>query len=104
VFVADSDGVVVGSAVGCSVEKSSAHSGLSQPDSAGFLGFVAVFPERRGMGAGRALGNAVISWSAESGYPSVVTDWRITNLLSSRTWPALGFHDTFVRMHRVVGH
>jgi ribosomal protein S18 acetylase RimI-like enzyme len=104
VFVAERDGLVVGSAVGCSIEKSSAHKGLSRPDSAGFLGFAAVFPEHRGLGAGRALGEAVIWWSAQAGYPSIVTDWRVTNLLSSRAWPALGFRNTFVRLHRVVGY
>jgi GNAT superfamily N-acetyltransferase len=104
VFVAEHDGNVIGSALGCSLEKSSLHSGLTRPDRAGFLGFAAVFPEHRGLGAGRALGEAVIWWATESGYPCIVTDWRVTNLLSSRTWPALGFHDTFVRVHRVVGY
>jgi GNAT superfamily N-acetyltransferase len=104
VFVAERDGVVVGSAVGCSIEKSGSHRGLARPDSAGFLGFTAVFPEHRGIGAGRALGEAVIWWSAESGFPAIATDWRVTNLLSSRTWPALGFHETFVRVHRNIGY
>jgi GNAT superfamily N-acetyltransferase len=102
-FVAEHDGVVVGSAVGCSVEKSGSNKGLIRPDSAGFLGFAAVFPEHRGLGAGRALGETVIWWSTQAGFPSIVTDWRVTNLLSSRAWPALGFRDTFVRLHRVVG-
>jgi GNAT superfamily N-acetyltransferase len=104
VFVAERDGVVVGSAVGCSIEKSGSHRGLARPDSAGILGFAVVFPEYRGFGAGRALGEAVIWWSAESGYPAIVTDWRVTNLLSSRAWPALGFRETFVRLHRNIGY
>jgi GNAT superfamily N-acetyltransferase len=103
VFVAERDTVVVGSAIGCSIEKSGTHHGLTRPDSAGCLGFAAVLPEHRGLGAGRALGEAVIWWSTESGYPAIVTDWRVTNLLSSRTWPALGFRDTFVRVHRLIG-
>jgi GNAT superfamily N-acetyltransferase len=103
-FVAERDGVVVGSAVGCSVEQSGSNTGLIRPDRAGFLGFAAVFPHARGMGVGRALGEAVLWWSSGAGYPAVVTDWRVTNLLSSRAWPALGFRSTFVRMHRVVGY
>jgi GNAT superfamily N-acetyltransferase len=103
-FVAEYDGRVIGSAVGCSLEKSSAHSGLARPDNAGFLGFAAVLPEARGRGAGRALGEAVLQWAAETGYTSVVTDWRVTNLLSSRTWPRLGFRQTFHRLHRLIGH
>ena len=103
-FVAEHNGRVIGSAVGCSLEKSSAHTGLARPDNAGFLGFAAVFPEARGLGAGRALGEAVLRWCAEVGYNSVVTDWRVTNLLSSRTWPRLGFEQTFHRLHRLIGY
>jgi len=103
-FVAESNGIVIGSSIGTSIEKSSAHTGLSRPDNCGFLGFAAVLPEARGLGAGRALGEAVLNWSAEMGYDSVVTDWRMTNLLSSRAWPALGFQQTFHRLHRLIGH
>jgi ribosomal protein S18 acetylase RimI-like enzyme len=103
-FVAEYDGKVVGSAVGCALEKSGAHAGPARPDHAGFLGFAAVLPEARGRGAGRALGETVLAWSAERGYDCVVTDWRTTNLLSSRTWPALGFRDSFARLHRLIGY
>lgn len=102
-FVAEYDGRVIGSSVGCSLDKSSAHTGLARPDNAGFLGFAAVLPQARGRGAGRALGEAVLQWSADTGYTSVVTDWRVTNLLSSRTWPKLGFEQTFHRLHRLIG-
>lgn len=104
VFVAEHNGRVIGSSIGCSLDKSSAHSGLARPDNAGFLGFAAVLPGARGLGAGRALGEAVLQWSADTGYTSVVTDWRVTNLLSSRTWPRLGFEQTFHRLHRLIGH
>jgi GNAT superfamily N-acetyltransferase len=103
-FVAEYDGKLVGAALGCSIEKSSTHYGLSRPDDAGFLGWAVVSPEARGQGAGRALGEEVISWAAAAGYSSVVTDWRATNLLSSRTWPRLGFRSTFLRLHRVTGY
>ena len=75
-----------------------------RPDNAGFLGFAAVLPSARGLGAGRALGETVLAWSAEAGYDVVATDWRVTNLLSSRAWPAIGFRETFLRLHRVVGY
>jgi GNAT superfamily N-acetyltransferase len=104
VVVAEHDGKVVGSAVGCALEKSSSHIGPARPDNAGFLGFAAVLPEARGLGAGRALGEAVLAWSSETGFDSVVTDWRVTNLLSSRAWPALGFRPTFSRLHRLIGY
>jgi GNAT superfamily N-acetyltransferase len=103
-FVAEIDGEVVGSAVGCALSKTSSHAGPAAVENAGFLGFAAVFPSARGAGAGRALGEAVIAWSAEAGFDSVVTDWRVTNLLSSRAWPALGFEESFLRLHRLVGY
>jgi len=104
VFVAELDDRVVGSAVGCSVEKSSTNSGLMRPDNAGFLGFAAVLPEARGRGAGRSLGEAVLAWCVAAGYTCSVTDWRATNLTSSRTWTSLGFRESFFRLHRLIGY
>jgi GNAT superfamily N-acetyltransferase len=104
VLVAEYDGQVIGSAVGCALEKSGTHTGLARPDHAGFLGFAAVLPEARGLGAGRALGEAVMAWTVEAAFDCVVTDWRVTNLLSSRAWPALGFRPTFLRLHRLIGY
>lgn len=101
-FVAERDGAVIGSAVGVPVEMSSSHAGLARPENASILSFAAVFPSARGLGAGRALGEAVLGWSADRGYRCVVTDWRTTNLLSSRAWPALGFEQTFLRLHRLI--
>ena len=75
-----------------------------RPDHAGFLGFAAVLPEARGAGVGRALGTTVLDWAAAEGYPVVVTDWRATNLLSSRTWTRLGYRPTFLRLHRRLGY
>ena len=101
-FVAEHDDRVVGSAIGCAIEESSEHRGIVRPSGAAFLGFAAVLPEARGLGAGRALGEAVLSWARDAGYPTVVTDWRETNLLSSRTWPRLGFRPTFRRLFRAI--
>ena len=101
-FVVEHVGAVVGFAVGCGIEQSSEHRGIVRPDRAGFLGFAAVLPEARGLGAGRALGEAVLAWSRDAGYPTVVTDWRETNLLSSRAWPRLGFRPTFRRLFRAI--
>ncbi len=102
VLVAELDGRILGSAVGCSLELSSLHGGITRPASAGFLGFAAAFPDARGLGAGRALGESVMAWSRDAGYDWVVTDWRSTNLLASRAWPALGFRPTFRRLHRTI--
>ena len=69
---------------------------------AGHLGFAAVFEEARGIGTGTALGATIIDWASAEGYPTIVTDWRATNLLSSRTWPKLGFRPTFLRLFRAI--
>jgi hypothetical protein len=52
----------------------------------------------------QAMRSAVIAWTAQAGYRCVVTDWRVTNPLSSRTWPRLGFAESFLRLHRLVGY
>ena len=101
-FVAEREGEILGAAIGCAIELSSSHRSLALPRGAGFLGFAAVLPEHRGLGVGRVLGEAVLAWAGEAGYPAVVTDWRMTNLLSSRTWPRLGFRPTFYRLHRAI--
>jgi GNAT superfamily N-acetyltransferase len=101
-FVVEYEGEVIGAAVGCPIEVSSGHRSLTLPPGAGFLGFAAVLPEHRGLGAGRVLGDAVLAWSRDAGHPSVVTDWRMTNLLASRTWPRLGYRPTFFRLFRAI--
>jgi ribosomal protein S18 acetylase RimI-like enzyme len=101
-FVAMREGLVVGSAIGCPLEVSSMHRGLAHVDHAAFLGFAAVEPAARGRGVGGALLDAVHGWARESGYPTIVTDWRMTNLLSSRMWGNRGFRPTFFRLFRSV--
>ncbi len=101
-FVVERDGEVIGSAVGCPIEVSSAHTSLALAPGAAFLGFAAVFPEERGLGAGQLLGEAVLAWARETWREWVGTDWRMTNLLASRAWPQLGFRPTFYRLFRAI--
>jgi GNAT superfamily N-acetyltransferase len=101
-FVAVRNGRVVGSATGCSIEASSINTGLIRPAKAGLLGYAAVLPEARGLGAGRALGEAVRAWARDAGCAWVGVDWRVTNLEANRTWPRLGFQLTFLRLHRAI--
>ena len=102
-FVAEHEGRVVGSAIGCALSVSSSHQGPNQTAGAGFLGFAAVLPEGRGLGAGRALGETVLAWARDAGYTSVATDWRSANLEADGAWRALGFRPTFRRLHRLIG-
>lgn len=102
-FVAEHEGRVVGSAVGCAIDESPEHAGIVRPPGAGFLGFAAVLPDARGLGAGRALGETVLAWARDAGHETIVADWRSTNLESNRAWVSLGFRPIFHRLHRVIG-
>ncbi len=103
-WVVDLDGRIMGSVVACSLSVSREHVGLAAPPGAGYLGVVVVRPEARGRGLGRVLGEQAFRWAAEQGYTCVVTDWRATNLQSSRAWTGLGFVPTFLRLHRHLGY
>jgi GNAT superfamily N-acetyltransferase len=102
-FVAEVDGELLGCAVAADVTVSSTNSGVMRPERAGFLGFAVVLPQARGLGLGRALGNAATSWAAEQGYPAICADWRSANLSAARTWTSLGYQETFVRLQRHLG-
>ena len=102
--VVEHEGRVIGAATACALVKSSGHPGLTRPPHAGFLGYASVFPDARGLGAGRALGEATLDWMREAGFTSAVSDWRATNLLSSRAWTALGYRPSFYRLHRRIGY
>lgn len=98
--VAERDGRVVGAFQLVPVELSSVHSGLARPEGAALLAWAATEPDVRGSGAGVALTQAAFAWASERGYETMVTDWRVTNLLASRFWPARGFRETFLRLYR----
>ena len=66
------------------------------------LANASTFPEARGAGANRALTEHVLHWAYENGYPTMITDWRMTNLLASRFWPKRGFRPTFLRLYRAL--
>jgi ribosomal protein S18 acetylase RimI-like enzyme len=101
-FLAEIEGKAVGELLMVPVERSSMHSGLARPERAAFLTFAATLPEARGSGVGLALTSAGLTWAREQGYPVTVVDWRETNLLASRFWPARGFRRTFLRLYRSI--
>jgi ribosomal protein S18 acetylase RimI-like enzyme len=76
--------------------------GVGLPERACYLGFALTLPEARGSGIGVALTDASIAAAAEEGYTSMVTDWRMTNLLASRFWPKRGFRPLFYRLYRSI--
>ena len=105
-LVAEVDGRLVGGFVVAPVELAGdevdAFGGLGRPEGASYLAWAATIPEARGSGAGVALTKAAFAWARRAGYETMVTDWRVTNLLSSRFWPARGFRTTFLRLYRSI--
>lgn len=99
-------GCLEGRPVACSsfrdAGRSTQHAGLATPDGACYLSFAATLPEAQGRGIGTALTKAALSAAAEQGYSTMVTDWRVTNLLASRFWPRRGFRSTFLRLYRSI--
>jgi GNAT superfamily N-acetyltransferase len=101
-LVCERDGQVIAAFEVVPAEKSSVHASLARPDGAALLGWAASLPQVRGTGAGVALTQATFAWAHERGFGTMVTDWRETNLLSSRFWPARGFRRTFLRLYRSI--
>jgi ribosomal protein S18 acetylase RimI-like enzyme len=101
-LVAEQDGRIVGAFQLVPVELSSTHAGLARPGGAVLLSWAATRPEVRGGGVGVALTQASFAWAREQGYETMVTDWRETNLLSSRFWPRRGFRRSFLRLYRSI--
>jgi GNAT superfamily N-acetyltransferase len=66
------------------------------------LANVATDPDARGSGVGSALTAHALAWAHDHGYRSMITDWRMTNLLASRFWPRRGFRKTFLRLYRSI--
>jgi GNAT superfamily N-acetyltransferase len=100
--VAEFEGRVVGAATLCPLDVSNGNTLMMRPASAGFLGHAAVAPDARGLGAGRALGDACLVWARDNGYEWVAADWRSTNLEADRTWRAAGFRPSFYRLFRRI--
>jgi GNAT superfamily N-acetyltransferase len=101
-LVAELDGRIVGGFELAPTTLSPTHAGLARVDGAVLLAWAVTRPEVRGSGAGAALTQASFAWAREHGYETMVTDWRVTNLLSSRFWPRRGFRETFLRLYRSI--
>lgn len=75
---------------------------LFVPDNCVELAVAATRTELRGRGIGRVLTEHGLAAAQLQGYDYCLTDWRATNLASSRFWPKLGFHPTMYRLVRCV--
>ena len=101
-LVYERDGRIVASLEVAPAERVPMHHGLAEADRAACITWAASRPDVRGSGAGAALTEAAFAWAHEQGYATMVTDWRETNLLSSRFWPARGFRRSFLRLYRSI--
>ncbi len=72
------------------------------PDDCIELSVGATRPEVRGQGIGRALTARSLADARSRGFRCCVTDWRMTNLLSSRFWPRQGFRPAMYRLARRI--
>ena len=96
-FVAERDGSIIGH-----ILLYHRPPGLRVPADSIDLAQASTPPVERGSGIGVALTHYVIRWAFERGYPTMITDWRMTNLLASRFWPKRGFRESFLRLYRSI--
>jgi GNAT superfamily N-acetyltransferase len=96
-FLAERDGRAVGHAFAYPLEPD-----LGTPPGALNLAVAATLPDERRTGVGIALVEYVLEWAHAEGFDSVVADWRVTNLLSSRFFPRRGFRPTYLRLYRSI--
>ncbi|QRG68478.1 GNAT family N-acetyltransferase [Brevibacillus choshinensis] len=66
------------------------------------LGVAATQPEFRGLGINHALTQHGLAQAKAKGKQYVLTDWRMTNLQSSRYWPRQGFLPIAYRLSRYI--
>ena len=76
--------------------------GVMVPDGAWYLADAKTAEAARGRGVMRALVAAGFAEARAAGARDCVTDWRTASLATSRTWTALGFRPTDVRLHRHI--
>jgi ribosomal protein S18 acetylase RimI-like enzyme len=72
------------------------------PESCIELKVAGTLPQFQGLGIGRALTGHGLADAYRKGYRNCLTDWRSTNLLSSRFWPSQGFHPVAYRLMRRI--
>lgn len=73
---------------------------LPIPENSSYLGFAATREDEQGHGIGRLLTTRGLADAYETGYTTCFTDWRATNLLSSRFWTRRGWRPVVYRLSR----
>lgn len=78
------------------------HNNLLVPRSTIRLTVASTKDYARGLGVTASLLKNGLVYAKQQGFRYVETDWRITSLLASRTWPKLGFDPVACRLVRKV--
>jgi ribosomal protein S18 acetylase RimI-like enzyme len=100
VWLAEQDGLVLGMQAYFPVELDTTD--LLNPSNSIELKVGATLESIRGQGVGKQLTYQGLLHAKQSGYDYCVTDWRTTNLLSSRFWPHMGFRPIAYRLSRHI--
>lgn len=98
--VREGDGVVLGAVEFAAMP--AADDAPSVPERCCTLAMAATRPDARGHGISRRLTAHGLAEARAAGYAYCFTDWRTTNLPSSRLWPRLGFRPVHYRLHRLI--
>jgi GNAT superfamily N-acetyltransferase len=72
------------------------------PEHCAELGVAGTREWARGRGIGQALTRHGLAHARDAGFRFCMTDWRSTNLLSSRFWPRRGFRPVAYRLARRI--
>ena len=100
-WLAERDGQVLGYQGYFTVEQDT--SLLTNPNNCIELGIAGTISNARGQGIGTALTQHGLHYMKEQGYAFCITDWRVTNLLSSRFWETgIGFTPAIYRLERRI--
>lgn len=75
---------------------------LIVPEQCVELSVAGTLPEFRGLGISQVLTRYGMAHAFERGYRFCLADWRSTNILSSRFWPAQGFQPVAYRLARRI--
>ncbi|NDI35433.1 GNAT family N-acetyltransferase [Chengkuizengella sediminis] len=85
-------------------ETTTSNSDMMTPDRCIELSIAGTKKEERGRGIGKLLTQKGFMEAKENGYQYCMSDWRMTNLQSSRFWPKRGFYPIAYRLTRKIDH
>ncbi|MDX8362970.1 GNAT family N-acetyltransferase [Cytobacillus sp. IB215316] len=83
-------------------EAKESDSNMMIPENCIELSIAGTKKEVRGLGIGKVLTQRGLSDAKRNGYQFCLSDWRMTNIQSSRFWPSRGFYPIVYRLTRKI--